>query len=435
MATVITPQQKLGIGVMRALQWAPYFGACLRGLLRRPLDEHVENAMVTMGRTPTLAVTATGILFWSPTYVQKLSVDELAFRLMHETMHVLLHHFARSTKIGVTDETASEANRAQDACINEELAKNWPKLGQDGVYPNTLGQPNGLIWEERYRLLLKEKKEKQRAGSDTVPGANSGKGEGVGSGDCGSCAAGKTLPGEKAGEKGESGGRSEAAMDRMRREVAQAVQEHVAKKGRGTVPSSLERWADDILTPPKIDWRVKLGQCVRGAVASRPGVNAHTWTKISRRQAGVGFGVGKPIVPATHSPQPKVGCVIDTSGSISKAALSAALAEGAGVIQAVGGQVTFAIVDAMLHACKPVKNIAEAVAMLAGGGGTDMQPGLDALTEQKVDVGVVFTDGFIGRVDAATEPAYKVVWVIIEGDEGFSPPFGEVVFIAKGDVG
>ncbi len=433
MATVITPQQKLGIGVMRALQWAPYFGACLRGLLRRPFDENTESLMRAEGREPTLAVTATGIMFWSPSFVQKLTVDELAFGLMHETMHVLLHHFARSVKIGVTNETMGLANRAMDACINEELRKNWPKLGKNCTYPETLGQPNGLIWEERYRRLLKEKKEKkqQQAGSDPAPGAGSEKGEGVGAGDCGSCAAGKTVPGEKAGEKGE-GGRSEAAMDRMRREVAQAVQQHTAQHGRGTVPSSLERWADEILTPPKIDWRVKLGQCVRGAVASRPGVNAHTWTKISRRQAGVGFGVGRPIVPATHSPQPKVGCVIDTSGSISKAALSAALAEGAGVIQAVGGQVTFAIVDAMLHACKPVKSIAEAVALLKGGGGTSMIPGFEALTEQKVDVAVIMTDGYIG--DPGPEPAYRVVWVIIEGDAGFSPPFGEVVFIEKGDV-
>ncbi len=429
MATVITPQQKLGIGVMRALQWAPYFGACLRGLLRRPFDEATESLMRAADRTPTLAVTATGIMYWSPAYVQKLSVDELALGLMHETMHVLLHHFARSTKIGVTNETAYQANLAQDACINEELRKNWPKLGKDLIYPETLGQPNGLIWEERYRLLLKEKKEKQQGQGQ---GQGQGQAPGVGSGDCGSCAAGKTLPGEKAGEKGESGGRSEAAMDRMRREVAQAVQEHVAKKGRGTVPSSLERWADDILTPPKIDWRVKLGQCVRGAVASRPGVNAHTWTKISRRQAGVGFGVGRPVIPATHSPQPKVGCVIDTSGSMSKAALTAAMAEGAGVIQAVGGQVTFAVVDAVLHACKPVKTIGEAVALLTGGGGTSMIPGFEALTEQKVDVAVVMTDGFIGN--PGPEPAYRVVWVIIEGDAGFSPPFGEVVFVDKGDV-
>lgn len=428
-AATITSQQKLGIGFMQALAWAPYFGACLRGLLRRQLDANTEALLKAAGRTPTLAVTATGILYWSEAYVKSLSPDELAFRLMHETMHVLLHHFDRSKAIGVTDETAQLANRAQDACINEELHKNWPKLGSDGVYPGTLGQPNGLIWEERYKRLLQDKKQESKragAGGQPVPGAL-----GVGAGDCGSCAAGKTIPGEQKGEQKE-GGRSEAALDRMRREVAQAVKDHVAAKGRGTVPASLERWADEILAPPKIDWRTKLGQCIRGAVASRPGVNQHTWNRISRRQAGVGFGVGRPIIPALHSPQPRVGCVIDTSGSMSKSALTAALVEGNGVIQAVGGQVTFAIVDAVLHACKPVKSINEAVAMLTGGGGTSMIPGLAALTEQKVDVGLVFTDGLIG--DPGPEPAYRVVWVIIEGDTSFAPPFGEVVFVDAEDA-
>ena len=415
---MITVQQQLGIGMMQALKWAPYFGACLRGLLRRQLDANTEALLRATGRAPTLAVTSTGILYWSAAYVQKLSADELAFRLLHEAMHVLLRHFDRSKAIGVTDETARAANLAQDMCINEGLRKNWPTLGKDGVYPETHKQPLGLIWEERYRLLLKEQKQNEGEGNDgEAPGQ-------VAAGDCGSCAAGKPIPGEQPGE-----GRSEAALERMRKEVAQAVQTFKpdASKNQGDVPAELKRWADEILAPAKIDWRVKLGQVIRGAVASRPDASAHTWNKISRRQAGIGFGVGKPIVPATHSPQPRCGVVVDTSGSMSKEALTAAMVEGNGVIKAVGGQVTFAIVDAVLHACKPVKSIAEAVALLAGGGGTSMIPGFEALTKQKVDVGVVFTDGAIG--DPGPEPPYRVVWVIIEGDTSFAPPFGEVVFI------
>ncbi len=145
-------------------------------------------------------------------------------------------------------------------------------------------------------------------------------------------------------------------MERYRKQVAEDVKEHVEKK-RGYVPGSLERWANEYLKPPKIDWRTKLARIVRGAVAYKSGAADYTWGKMSRRQAGVGFGVGRPVLPALHSPVPSVCCAVDTSGSMSTEDLTRASSEIQGVLAAVGAAVTVIACDAAVHGVKECRTI------------------------------------------------------------------------------
>lgn len=402
---------------------APYFGAILRGLIRREITEEQAVIMRVLGMEPTLAVSKDGVLYWWPKFVAGCTPDELAGVLVHEAMHLALKHADRGAAMGVVPEPSIEMhsrarqwNVAGDLCINSDVRK-LIALPKDGVFPETFGFPEGLTAEAYYKLLQKkEQKETQKPG-------------GVGSGHCGGCA-GHPIPGEPKPSNGtvKDEGRSEAELERMRRAVAEAVKE-AAAKNRGNVPSSMVRWADDMLAPPKIPWRTKLARTIRGAVAYRSGCVDYTFSKVSRRQAGVGFGVGRPVIPSTHAPQPNVGCLCDTSGSMRESSLSAAMSEANGVIQAVGGQITFAVIDAALHGIKQVKSAKEAIAMLKGGGGTDMRPGIKALVEHKPQptVVVVFTDGYIG--DPGPEPPFSVVWVIIEGDKTFAPEWGEVIHV------
>lgn len=400
---------------------APYFGAILRGLVRR--------------ETPglgTIGVSKVGVLYWDPAFVDRIKVEELAAVLLHEVMHVALKHCQRQEDMGVIADATSDrrakafiANIAADMAINPDVQK-MAALPNDAVFPGDVGLPNGLTMEDYYRRLSQQVQQKPQ---EAQPGDSSAKPQ-VGAGWCGS-AGGHALPEEPEtkGKKDEDG-RSEAEMERFRKQSAEAVREAV-QKGRGTVPDSLQRWADKMLTPPKIPWREKLARIIRGAVAYKSGAVDLTWKRPSRRQAGVGYGVGRPIVPAMHQPVPDVACVVDTSGSMSERDLAAAASELTGVLAAVGAAVTVVACDATVHGLRECKTINEAVGLFKGGGGTSMTPAMEALLEKKPQpsVVIILTDGEIGDGYLKREPPYAVVWCVI-GREGARPcPYGDVVWV------
>jgi predicted metal-dependent peptidase len=213
-----------------------------------------------------------------------------------------------------------------------------------------------------------------------------------------------------------------------------------AEKNRGSVPDSLVRWADVELAPPKIPWREKLARVVRGAVAFKSGATDLSWNRPSRRQAGVGFGVGRPVVPATHAPVPKVKVLIDVSGSMSEGALQIVASEVDGVLAATGANVTVATVDATLQGIRECRTIQEAVGLFKGGGGTVLIHGWKALLERKPvpDVLIICTDGFIGGPGDGypeDEPKSKCIWVVVEGTPDSRPcPWGDVIHVSRDDV-
>jgi hypothetical protein len=325
------------------------------------------------------------------------------------------------------------ANLCEDACINEELAKTWP-IPDWFVVPASLNQPEGLIFEERYRLLRQEeeKQGKQPQSGGDNDGAGEGKGKsgqpqrGVGSGSCGSCS-GNAAPGEAKGEDKDA--RSEAEMDRFRRETAQEVREFSAKHP-GKVPSSIDRWAGEMLAPPRVDWRQQLARAVRAAVAYQSGAVDFSWNKPSRRQGGIGYGAGRPLVPSFRAPVPRVAVIVDTSGSMSADDLKCALSEVQGVLRSVGASVEFCTCDAAVQGLTTISSIADV--KLKGGGGTSMTPAFEALEKLRTrpEVVIVCTDGFIGGGHPEFEPKWcRTVWTIVGEMTERCCPWGDHVFV------
>ena len=446
----LSPRDKLAAGMIRVVDpgkrkdgqsigIAPYFGVLLRGLIRREFSPEQAAIMEALGMSPTLAVSKDGILWWSAKFVSSITSDELAGVLVHEAMHLALKHADRATALGIKPEPSIEMhskarrwNVAGDLAINTDVRK-FAALPKDGMFPEKFGFAEGLTAEAYYKLLEEQEKKQPQSssGQGSGPGQSGAPGKGnpsVTAGHCGGCAQ-HPVPGEPdpTGKPGE--GRSEAELERMRRATAEAVKDY-ASKNRGNVPASLERWADEQLKPARIPWRQRLARVIRGAVAYRAGSADLTWGRVSRRQAGVGFGVGRPIVPALHAPQPEVACVIDTSGSMGDEQLTDALSEIQGVLKAVGSNITLCVCDARVHGIKPIANIGQARSMLTGGGGTAMEPALKAVGElkNKITVCVVVTDGYIDR---PAEPKFQTIWCIVGGNKDFEPEFGEVVHVEE----
>jgi predicted metal-dependent peptidase len=449
---------KLKLSAARAavLVEMPYYADILYGV------EYVEAPGLG-----TLGVTYKGHILYDREVIEAWSVPQIAAVLRHECGHLLRDHKSRC-ELACADEKLW--NIAGDAEINDDEVKAKSPLPGEPVLPSKLGMPDGLTAEEYYGKLRDQQGQQDKAQGESADGApgegEAGEGEGqgdpqdgpaegegkgtggkgqaageqkagtgsgagqpgdkpgAGEGWCGS-AAGRALPGEDA----LTGGRTEVELEEIRVNVAEAMVTH-ASSGRGTVPGGWLRWAEKQIAPPKIPWQQKLARALRASVATKAGAVDYRWNKPSRRQAGVGFEFGSPILPALRAPIPRVVVLGDTSGSMGTAEMEVVVREGGGVIKAVGAEVEFGAVDTKLHTFKKVRDAREMAGLLVGGGGTDFRQAFEEVLkprrEGRPDVIVFVTDGQASIPEHAPV-GVQVIWVLCGGCRTHSMPWGECV--------
>jgi predicted metal-dependent peptidase len=386
--------ESLAIGRHLAKKTCPYFSSVLL--------KFVLRASPGLG---TVACSPEGLFFYDPAVVATWSPKQMAGAWLHETLHIWNRHAKRR---GERD--AKAWNEAADRAINPavlEVGLQLPLGG--GLHPKDIGMRNGLTADEYYRAPEGPK------GS----GGDGSKGSGLGHGSCGGCA-GNPLPCE-AGSKDDPGARSEAELARAAKAASEAIVA-AAGEGRGKIPADWVRAAEASLEPPRVRWEEQLAVLVRQAVAYRPGASQHRYDAPSRRQGGVGYGVGRPLLPRLRTPVPRVFVALDTSGSMGGKDLTDALRETRGVLRAVGAEATFCACDARVHTLAKVRTVDEAAALVKGGGGTDFRPVFEALSRERPgpDVVVFFTDGH-GPAPEAPPVGVAVVWVLV-GSYGVRRP-------------
>lgn len=397
----LSNQQKLAVARGFAVSKRPYLADALMSLITRERP----NLGADTGVAPTIAVTARGVMYWDPEAVAAWTVKKLAEAMTHEVLHLLRVHHARGRAAG-HDQTLS--NIAADLEINDDLDVTALSDGDTApggyLLPKMFKFDDGLVMEAYYQLL------QQAAPAHQC--------NGVGSGACGSVA-GKAIPGEDPSE-----GRSDSEWVRIIRSTAEAIRNTTA----GKIPASWRRWADQQIGAAKIPWRQELARYVKAGMSSAAGAADYTYRRTSRRQAGMGWGPGVPVLPALRSPKPEVVVAVDTSGSMSDELLTAAMSEVRGVVAAAGGQVTFMACDAEIHAVKRVSSWQQAAASLKGGGGTNFNPIFDALQRREPDVCVVITDGYGPAPNIP--PRYSVIWALIGGNTERPAKWGKCVVVA-----
>lgn len=401
----MNPHHKFSAGRLMAVEvLAPYFRAAIHGL--QPIEKPGLD---------TYAVTKSLILYYDLKTIERESVVECATSLVHEVGHWLRNHFDRGE--------GALWNVAGDLELNDDLEIAPFKLPACCVFPRKFKFPNGLT-AEQYLVLL----EKNPPPMPQTPKA--------GAGWCGS-AAGHPIPGEPAeAEEGPDGqplpgavaGMSQQDQDRVRRQVAEDIKTEEGK-GRGTVPGNWVRWANVQLTPPKVRWEAKLQRAVRNACRYRPGAVDYRRTHISKRQGGIGYGLGVPLLPALRAPVPEVAAVMDTSGSMGAAEGQRGLSEIAGLLKTVG-QTTFLSCDATVHGVRKVSRWQELIPLLKGGGGTNFVPAFDAIQKlrPRPEIVVFLTDGD-GTMPPEQPRGVHVIWVLVGERHRKQMPWGEVVVI------
>lgn len=415
----LSPSHALAAARFMAASRTPYFTSALVGLVPRE-STHV----VTPAGVPTIGVTPQAILMYHPEAVTKWTTAELAGALVHEIGHLLRKHAERFAHC-TTPELRVRANMAGDLSMNDDIKAMGFELPAGGLFPENFGFKANLTSEEYYRLLEKRPPPPKSGSKGSKSDGAAGKQPGCGSGHCGGCS-GNPMEGEP--DDSDPAGRSEAEIARMAKQVAEQIRQAQSQAGVGSVPGGWQRWASEILKPAKVRWQDKLSRVLRGGIVFRAGAVDHTYHRISRRQAGIGYGPGKPVMPALHAPIPEVDVVTDTSGSMGDGELTQGLRETAGIIASTGARVRFSSCDAEVHALKTVSHWKEILPLLKGGGGTAFQPVFDLLMRQrrKPAVIVFITDG--GCFDKPEPPpGVRVIWLLVGAHKCRPTTWGEFI--------
>lgn len=418
--TQLPPRKALAAARFWALKKAPYFAQALLGA---PVQEVANGSLSLKG---TMAMTAGGVLLYEPAALERWTAQEAGSVLIHEILHWLRDHCGRAKAIHAEPKAW---NLAADAEINDDLhGMRLPLPDGGGVVPRSLGQPDGLTAEVYYAAACEQLREQKRGGTELKPGfggeacgsaagnptghpddtdaaesSSEGQGDGEGQGQ-----------GQGSGSRAGTRGRSAAEAEAIRQLTAVAITSHAQSHGIGSVPLGMHRWAEDRTKPPKVPWHVKLAMAGRAAAAFREGAVDMTYDRISRRQAGLGFGPGRPVEAEWIATTPEVVIAVDTSGSMGHGELERAITESTAVMRAIGSHVHFVACDAAIHSVARVRNAAELKTHMKGGGGTDFRPVFHQIAKlrPKPDVLIFITDGG-GAAPIKAPRGFRTLWVLV----------------------
>jgi predicted metal-dependent peptidase len=399
-------------------------GAVPDGPRDLPYLSHALYAMVPVEspEVVTMTVDERWRVYVNPDWLATATVQAIGRELAHLVWHLLADHAGRARDQDVTTDTARHWHTAADLTVNATCA---PDALVPAGLPSAadLHLPLGRSAEEYYAILSRLP---ATDGAGRTPGSESQEqhsqlrpDDGCGSGadgiprshELGDTDA-STSPG--AADDLASGVPPEDARH-IRHQVAIDYTDHA--KRRGDTPGDAWRWAASILEP-RIAWEPLLAKAVRRAVGYAAGRGEYTYTRPSRhRTPGI-------VLPGQRRPVPRVAIVVDTSGSVDDQLLSRALGEVDGVLRALGvGDTAISVysVDAAVHLVQQVRMARDV--KLAGGGGTDLRPGLAAATaaRPRPDVVVVLTDGYTPWPSSAP-PGSAVVVALLGRPGDLLPP-------------
>jgi predicted metal-dependent peptidase len=379
----LTPERKLKkvvIDLMRNPLFADMSGIFMMGT--KEVRDDIPTA-ATNGRDE----------IYGREFIDALSIQEVAFVVVHESFHKMYRHLTTWKKLW--DENPQLANMACDYVINLEIVERDPQRTVVAM-PQKDGKPVGLIDRRFKGMNTKQvfdilKKEQEEGGGE-------GGGEGIDHHDW-----------EGANDL------TKEEKEELTKQVDQAIRQGMiaAQKMHGKGAGGMSRELSDILEP-KVDWREQLREFISATCAGR---DYSSWRKPNRR-----FLSSDIIMPSLVGE--RVGNIIigcDTSGSITNEDHTRNLSETDAILSVVTPDKLHIIYwdhtvagheiyddstrDSFRTSTKPV-----------GGGGTDPSYMEAYLKEKdlKADCIIMFTDGYVPNwgTDWNGSP---ILWVITGG--------------------
>lgn len=329
-------------------------------------------------------------LHLNPDRLADMSVEELCGIMKHECEHILRDHIPRMKELapdvydGKSKDLASNIinsmkhkhlNIAADCAINGGLkdAPSW------GVFPANFKLPNGETTEWYAEKLKNNDKMKQM------------------------------QPGEFDGHElwTESEGDKEVLQEIVKQAVNKAAQK---TRAAGKMTSDNELAVSE-LNKVLVNWKQQLSRFV---ARSNMTIRESTRKRRNRR-----YGI---LVPGdTKVERLHIGVAIDTSGSVSDAALVQFMSEIGGI--AKYAKVTVVEADSTVknsYVYDPKKKYA-----VKGRGGTAYQPAFDFFNKMK-EMDAVIYFGDMDSSDNPRKPKYPVLWAIV-GEQKPPASFGSEI--------
>jgi predicted metal-dependent peptidase len=385
---------KVKISIMRNPKFALWSGLMTVGKTR--VDENVPTAC-TNGRDE----------IYGREFIKSLDDKELAFVVLHETLHKAYRHLFTWRKLH--DENHQIANMACDYVINLQLL-DMDKEQAVIAMPTRAGKAIGLV-DERFRGfntkqvfdILKEEEPE----------------DGYGNG------------GDGFDEHDWKGAKELSEEDKkaIEKEVDQALRQGVINHNKiaGKGAGGLNRELGDLLEP-KIDWREMLREFVKATCSAK---DASSWRRVNRRYLGT--GVYMPSLIGERVGHLVIG--IDTSGSIGNEELNEFLTEVKGIASEVHPEkVDLMYWDTQVagheqYGYHEVDNIVSSTKPM-GGGGTDPTCMITYMKEKgiKPEAIIMLTDGCIG--DWGNEWESPILWTICgQWGKNTYAPIGKTIHI------
>lgn len=207
--------------------------------------------------------------------------------------------------------------------------------------------------------------------------------------------------------------------EKLAKRISDAME--AAKKMAGVVPAALE---DELgkLTAPKVTWQ----DIIRTRLLkARAGNGRNDWTRFRSRPMFTGL-----LVPKRKNYYAHFGCLLDTSGSMSKDDMAFGLSQLTALDERSEGTIVPADADIYWDKATKIKKAVPEEIMkvkIFGRGGTKYA---EFFTDYEKNIGkcdflIVVTDGFLLDSDVAEmkHPGIDVIWLITSGST-FNPPFG-----------
>ena len=393
---------KVKIAIMRNPKFALWSGLMTVGKTR--VSDDIPTAC-TNGRDET----------YGREFIKTLDDKELAFVVLHETLHKAFRHLFTWKKLW--DEDKQLANMACDYVINLMLL-DMDKSNNVIAMPQKQGKAIGLV-DEKYRglnakqvfdLLKEDKKNGEGMFSEGEGEGEGGEGQGFDDHDW-------------EGAKGLDADTKKV----LEREIDQALRQGVItnNKVNGTGAGGLSRELGELLEP-EVNWRELLREFVKSTCSAK---DASSWRRVNRRYLGTGVYMPSLIGE-------RVGhlvIAIDTSGSIGGHELNEFLSEVKGIADEVHPEkVDLVYWDSEVagHEVYDTNDVANIVSSTKpmGGGGTDPTCVHHYLKENNIkpEAVIMLTDGCIG--DWGHEWEAPMLWTVVRNPNAYAP-MGKTIHI------
>lgn len=300
------------------------------------------------------------------------------------------------------------------------LLPKCPKCGRIGYYKKP---QSGQGKKDKDKGKGKGKGDNQDQGDQQGQGQGDQQGQGCGRGDqdcgCPECGGGFDIFG--LGGTIDDHFDTEESEEKLAKRISDAME--AARKMAGTVPGALE---DELgkLTAPKVTWQ----DIIRTRLyKARAGHGRNDWTRFKTRPMFAGLMVPKRRCYYAH-----FGCLLDTSGSMSKDDMAFGLSQLCALDERSEGTIVPADADIYWDKATRIRKAnAEEISKVtvAGRGGTMFGKFFDEYEKNigSCDFLIVITDGYLLSFDIAEmkNPGVDVIWLITSGTS-FEAPFGRV---------